>query len=116
MPEGCPLGPGLYWQNRGAIPEFCEERCGGLMEEAMMGASDGPYDQFVDDIGEDGCVHSQHGLETEDVSLQLGNGAERIVGVTDNCEGCGTEYGAFSYVYICPNDRSGAAVFEDETI
>jgi len=110
MSERCPLGPGLYWENRNNIPEMCVERCGDLIDRAISGsAEDGDYDIFPD--ATDGeCNHSIHGLETEDVSLQRGNGAERIVGVTDNCMGCGEEYGAQSYKFTCPADEFSSLV------
>lgn len=104
MADGCPLSTGLYWENRGDIPEYCETNCGQLMEEAIKGVPHREYDLFVEAVGESGCVHDEHTLETEDISLQRGNGPERIVGVTDDCMGCGTEYGAQSYVFVCPKD------------
>ncbi len=104
MPERCPLGPGLYWENENEIPEICQRRCGALIDRAIRtSVKDGDYDIFPD-ATHGGCDHSIHSLETEDVSLQRGDGAERVVGVTDNCTGCGQEYGAQSFKFTCPAD------------
>ena len=104
MAERCPLRQGLYWENEGQIPDFCLTNCGSLMDNAIDNfIVDGGYDMFADP-DDSNCQHEAHTLETEDVSLQRGSGPRRIVGVTDNCVGCGEEYGAQSFYFECPND------------
>ena len=101
MAEGCPLGTGLYWENENDIPDFCQKNCGHLFENTGVMTPDGDYDVFPDDGSGDACEHTQYALETEDCSLQRGNGAERIFSVTDECGGCGIEWGAQSYKFTC---------------
>lgn len=104
--EGCPLGSGLYWENLNEIPEFCQKNCNEFID--TVGEIGGPvieqdYDYFPDDGSGEHCRHEDHDLETEDVSLQRGQGTTRILGVTDQCSNCGMEYGAQSYKFNCSN-------------
>lgn len=108
MAERCPLGSGLYWEGQGEIPKHCLENCGRYLDE--VGQADGPsmiggYDVFPDDGSGESCDHDLYALQTEDVSLQRGMGAIRIIGVTDECANCGMEYGAQSYTFTCPSDN-----------
>lgn len=109
MAEHCPIGVGIYWENEGEIPQPCVEHCGQFMTSDASVSEDGKYDHFlprteVDEYDEvDECHHLN--LEHGDCSLQRAGGvnsAKRVFGVTDQCMGCGEEYGAQSYTFECP--------------
>lgn len=94
MDERCPLGGGIYWNNRNDIPDLCLTSCQPVWLDATRKISE------IDFISET-CDHF---VEFEDESLQRASGSSRIYGILYICmEQCGEAF-AESWQFKCLND------------
>lgn len=103
MSEHCPLiNYEIYWREESgprAIPEFCINRCGQRMEDAIDQAkySFDSISESCDDS--DPCTHD---VEHGGTSLQSLGSSRRIVSELSVCAYNGTELFAEQHDFECP--------------
>ncbi len=97
MPEKCPLGEQMYWQNEqyNKIPEACLVQCGSIWDEALLEPADD-----IDILDKD-CHHV---VEYNDTSLQRLEGSGRSIGILNTCIISEEEAFSETWHFKCPNN------------